>query len=349
MQALTRAPALVKAFTIAVCAGLALISTASYAKDKPDKIVATAYGGIWAQSVKKNFVSCFEKQTGVKVDVLTGESAEWLNKIRANPSHPPIDIITLAEADSFRAGRDGLLEKITPEKVPNLKDIPDRFHKPWNDYSVVLNFGAMGVMYDKSALPHPPATWKELIDGIIAGKYGKKIAWPAGTYTWGPEFIWFVAQQYGGSIDVAFKKIKAMQPYIVKFWNTPVEALNLFGTKTASIVVYWDGRARSFIDQGNSWASFYIPKPNTIAGSVLISKVKNTPEIGWDYMNCALSKQGQLGHAETILYGITNDKVVYPASIKNKVTSTDDVVIPPYSEIIDKIPSWVERWNKEIQ
>lgn len=332
-----------------LCTGLSLLGTASAAENKPDKIVVTAYGGIWAQSVEKNFVSCFEKKDGVKADVLTGESAQWLNKIRANPAHPPIDIITLAEADSFRAGREGLLEKITPEKVPNLKDIPERFYKPWNGYSVVLNFGAMGVMYDKSALKDPPATWKDLIEGIIAGKYGKKIAWPSGTYTWGPEFIWFVAQQYGGNIDTAFQKIKAMRPYVVKFWNTPVEALNLFGTKAADIVLYWDGRARSFIDKGNTTAAFYIPKPNTIAGSVLISKVKNTPEIGWDYMNCALSVKGQLGHAETILYGVTNDKVVYPASIKDKVTATDDIIIPPYSEIIDKIPGWVERWNKEIR
>ncbi|UHL64401.1 extracellular solute-binding protein [Paralcaligenes sp. KSB-10] len=330
-------------------AGLTLTVPTVNAKNKPDKIVATAYGGIWADSVKKNFVSCFEKKTGVKVDVLTGESAAWLNKIRANPSKPPIDVITLAEADSFRAGREGLLDKITQAKVPYLKDIPDSFHKPWNDYSVVLNFGAMGVMYNKEAIKNPPASWKDLIEGIIAGKYGKKIAWPSGTYTWGPEFIWFVAQQYGGSIDTAFQKIKAMQPYIVKFWNTPVEALNLFGTKTADIVLYWDGRAHSFIDKGNPWAGFYIPQPNTIAGSVLISKVKNSPDIAWDYLNCALSPKGQLGHAETILYGITNKTVVYPPDIKNKVTSADRVIIPPYSEIIDKIPGWVERWNKEIQ
>jgi putative spermidine/putrescine transport system substrate-binding protein len=332
-----------------VCAGLGMTASLAQAQQKPDKIVVTGYGGIWTDSVKKNFATCFEKKTGVKVDILTGESADWLNRIRATRNKPSIDIITLAEADSFRAGREGLFDKITTAKVPNFKDIPDQFHKPWDDYSVVQNFGAMGVMYNKSALPKPPATWKELIENIIAGKYGKKVAWPAGTYTWGPEFIWFVAQQYGGNIDTAFQKIKAMQPYVVKFWNTPVEALNLFGTKQVDILVYWDGRSQAFIGQGNPWASFYIPKPNTIAGSVLVSKVKNSPDIGWDYMNCVLSVQGQLGHAETVLYAITNDKVVYPASIKDKVTPADQVVIPPYKDILGQFPGWIERWNKEIR
>jgi putative spermidine/putrescine transport system substrate-binding protein len=329
----------------------ALLGTASIAvaQSKPDKIVVTAYGGVWAESVKKNFVSCFEKTAGVKVDVLTGESADWLNKVRANPQHPPIDVLTLAEADSLRAAREGLLDKITTAEVPNLKDIPDRFHKPWNDYAVVQNYGAMGIVYNKDAIKDVPKDWKGLIDAIAAGKYGKHVAWPAGTYTWGPEFIWWVAQQYDGSVDTAFAKLKAMQPYIVKFWTTPVEALNLFGTHEVDIMPYWDGRSYAFIDKGNPWAGFYIPEPGTIAGSVLVSKVKGAPPIAWDYVNCVLSHDGQLGHAETILYGITNKTVTYPDAIKDKVTAADRVVVPPYDKIFDLIPGWIERWNKEMQ
>jgi putative spermidine/putrescine transport system substrate-binding protein len=328
----------------------AALFTAPPAQAQAQKhIVVTAYGGLWADSVRKNFVTCYDKKIGGQADVLTGESADWLNKIRANPNKPPIDVITLAESDSYRAGREGLLDKITPDKLPYLKDIPDQFHQPWKDYSVVLNFGAMGVMYNKDVIKTPPASWKELIDNTIAGKYGKRVAWPAGTYTWGPEFIWFVAQQYGGNIDTAFAKLKAMQPYMVKFWNTPVEALNLFGTKEVDIIPYWDGRALAFIDKGNAWAGFYIPKPNTIAGSVLISKVKNAPDSAWAYMNCALSPEGQLAHAKSVLYSVTNKNVVYPPELKDKLTAANVIVIPPYSEIIDKIPQWIERWNKEIR
>lgn len=314
-----------------------------------DKIVVTAYGGIWTDSVKKNFVSCFEKKTGAKAEVLTGESADWLARIRANPGNPPIHVVTLAEADSFRAAKEGLLDKITAEKVPNIKDVPDAFHKPWDDFSVVQNFGAMGVMYNKETVKDPPKDWKELLDAIAAGKFGKKVSMPAGTYTWGPEFMWLLSQQYGGNIDTAFEKVKAASKNVVKFWTTPVEALNLFGTKEVDVLVYWDGRAVAFIDKGNPWAGFYIPQPNTIAGSVLVSKVKNAPELTWKYMDCVLSPEGQLGHAETVLYAITNKTVVYPDAIKDKVTPVSKVVVPPYDQIFDKIPGWIERWNKEMR
>ena len=343
---------MVKRTALLAAASLAMTLVAgsgAQAQGKPDKIVATAYGGIWSESVKKNFVPCFEKQTGVKVDVLTGESADWLNKVRANPQRPPIDVLTLAEADSLRAAREGLLDKITTAEVPNFKDIPDQFHKPWDDYAAVQNFGAMGVMYDKDKVRDLPRNWKDLIEAIAAGRYGKRVSWPAGTYTWGPELIWWVAQQYDGNIDTAFAKLKAMQPSIVKFWTTPVEALNLFGTREVDVLIYWDGRSVAFIDKGNKRADFYIPDPGTIAGSVLVSKVKNAPPIAWAYVNCVLSHDGQLGHAETILYAITNRTVEYPASIKSKVTPADRVVVPPYNEILDKIPTWIERWNKEMR
>ena len=333
----------------ALCAMAISTSMALAATDKPDKIVVTAFGGVWSDSVKKNYASCFEKKTGVKVEVVTGESAEWLNKIRANPEHSPIDVVTLSELDSLRAGREGLLSKMTTAEVPNLAQVPAQFHEPWRDLGVSSTYGPMGIMYNSEKIKDPPKSWKELIDGIAAGKYGKKVGWPSGTYAWGPPFIWFIAQQYGGDIDVAFAKLKAMQPYVVKFWETPVDALNLFATKQVDILAYWDGRSYAFINKGNPWAKFYIPEPNGMTSLVLFSKVKSAPPIAWEYINCVLSPEAQVGNAEMIRYPGTNKSVKYPEDLRKDFTPFDRVVVPPYDQIIDKIPAWIERWNKEMR
>lgn len=335
----------------AVLASIVAAATPGFAQSatKPSKLVVAAYGGIWAESIKKNFVPCFEQKTGVRVEVITGESADWLARIRANPANPPIHVVALAEADSLRAGREGLLEQATVAKLPNLADIPDQFHKPWNDFSVTQNIGALGLMYNRSAIPNPPSSWREFIDNVAAGKYGKRVSMPAGTYTWGPEFIWLVAQQYGGDIDMAFAKLKEASKYVVKFWNTPVEALNLFGTKEVDALVYWDGRAISFIDKGNDWAGFTLPGPKTIVGLAMLSKVKNAPDVAWDYINCALEPKNQLGHAETILYGVPNQKVAYPPELAAKLAPADKIMVPPYDKIFDHFPAWIERWNKEMR
>ena len=69
-----------------------------------------------------------------------------------------------------------MLEQATVQKLPNLADIPDQFHKPWNDYSVAQNIGGFGVIYNKSVIKDPPATWREFIDNVAAGKYGKRVS-----------------------------------------------------------------------------------------------------------------------------------------------------------------------------
>ena len=332
---------------------IALVSPTQVFADpatKPDKIVVAAYGGIWAESVKKNYVPCFEKKTGVKVDIITGESADWLARIRANPQKPPIDVLALGDSDSFRAAREGLLDQITVDKVPNFADIPDKFHKAWGDHAVAMNFGGYGVMYNKEAVKDPPKTWRVFFDAVADGKFGKRVSMPAGTYTWGPEFLWLASQQYDGSIDKAFEKMKAASDKsVVKFWTTPVEALNMFGTKEVDILVYWDGRANSFIEKGNDWAGFYYPAPGTYSGLAMLSKPKNAPDVAWEYINCALAPENQLKHAQTILYAVPNDKVVYPDDLKKKVIPLDMVLVPPYDKIFDSFGSWIERWNKEIR
>lgn len=326
------------------------VSAVSAAADepKPDKIVVTAYGGLWAESVKKNYVSCFENKTGVKVEVMTGESSDWLNKVKANPGHSPIDVITLSELDSLRAAREGLLEQMSVENVPNLASIPDEFHKPWGDYGVSANYGALGVMYNSKTVD-APQSWTQLIDDIAAGKYGSKVAWPSGTYTWGPSQIWWIAQQYGGDTDVAFEKMQAISPYVVKFWTTPVEALNLFATGEVDILIYWDGRAYSFINKGNDWAKFTVPEPGGVVSLVMQSVVKGAHPIAWEYINCVLSPEGQIGNSKMMRYPGTNKTVNYPADLKDEFTPLDKIKVPPYDEIIDHIPAMVERWNKDMR
>ncbi len=332
-----------------VALGVASLPRAAGAEGKPDKIVVAAYGGIWAESVRKNIVPCFTKKTGVKVEIVNGESADWMVRIRANPAKPPIDIAPLTEADAFRAAKDGLLDKITAAKVPDLSDIPDKFHKPWDDYAVALHFSGLGLLYDKTHIPDPPKTWKEFIENTIAGKYGKRVSMPAGTYGWGPEFLWLVAQQYGGNIDTAFAKMKAASPNVVKFWSTPVEALNLIGTREVDAMVYWDGRSNNFIDKGNNWAAFELPQPYDIAGSAMLTKMKNAPDVAWEYIACALSPEVQAAHAATLLYSASNDKVTYPPALKSKMTPISAVRVPPYAEVLSQFPSWIERWNKEMR
>lgn len=321
----------------------------AFAADSSNRIVVTAFGGVWQQSIEKNFVPCFKEKTGKDVAIQLGDPAGWINRIRANPGHPPIDIVTLAPADTMRAIRAGMLEDLDKSKLPNLQEISPASYEMWEGKAVNIHQAALGVLYNKQAIPNPPKDWRTLLDNIAAGKYGKRVSMPSGTYTWGPEFIWFVGQTYEGDPNTGFEKLKGMMPSVVKFWTDPTEAINLFATKQVDILLYWDGRAYDFIEKGNSWAGYYNPAPKSLGTASAFAKVKNSPPAAWEFLNCAMSAKAQLGHAQTLGYGVTNMNVVYPNSFKNRITPTSDMVFMPYGKYLDSFGAWIDRWNREMR
>lgn len=329
--------------SIALALGLA-----SQAAQAADPLVVVASGGVWLESAKKNFASCYKERTGQSPEILVLNSTDVLNKIRANPKNPPIHVALLSEIDAIRAAKEGLLDKLDPAKAPNLADVPEFFRKQWDDYATIQNFGAMVVMYNRDVIKTPPADWKTLIDDTIAGKYGNRVSLPAVTMGWGPMFTWFLGTQYNGNYDVVFDKYKAMAPNVAKFWVSPVDALNMFAAKEIDLLVYWDGRAYSFA-QENPWAGAYIPEPGAFQSAAMLAKVKNAPEEAWTYIDCVLSPKAQLGHATMIKYPVVNSKVVYPEALKKELTPLEKVHQPEFATFIDKIPSWLERWNKEVR
>lgn len=335
-------------FSVALAACLSLVSLGA-ARADDEKLVVTSYAGIWQQSIEKNFGSCYKEATGKDFAILSGDPAAWLNKIRANPSHPPIDVVTLASAETEQARRGGLLDTLKKDRLPNLVDIPAENYEAWNNQAVEVHAAALGVLYNKEAVPNPPKDWRTLFDDIAAGKFGKRVSMPSGTYTWGPDFIWFVGHTYDGDADTAFAKLKAMMPNVVKFWTTPAEATNLIGTKQVDILLFWDGRAYDFIEKNNGWAAYYNPGPKSMGASVSFAKVKNGSEAAWDFINCALSAKAQTAHAETLGYGVTNSKVVYPESVKKRITPASDKIFPPYAKVFDLAPQWIDRWNREMR
>ena len=341
-----------RAHTLATRLAPALVVAASTllggALQAQDKIVVTSSGGIWLESAKQNFAACFKERTGRDPDILIAASGEIMQRLRANPQNPPIHVAVLSEIDAIRAGREGLLEKLSVEKAPNLKDVPEGFRRQWDDFATIQNFGAMIVMYNKDAIKDPPKDWKTLIEKVIAGEYKKRVSFPAVTMPWGPMFTWFLTTLYDGSEDVVFQKYKAMLPQIAKYWVSPVEALNMFAAKEIDVLVDWDGRAYAFADE-NKWAKAYIPEPGAFQSAAMLVKVKNSPDLGWQYVDCVLSPAAQLGHAQMIKYPIVNAKVQYPPDLKAQLTPLEKVRQPDFNLIIEKVPGWLDRWNREVR
>src|SRR5438309_9115761 len=94
---------------------------------QPKTLVVTGYGGRWSEVMKKVLVEPFEKQHGVKVDIVTGITTEWVAKLMAaGPDNPPFDVV-MGNEPPFPIPRErGFFDKRNDTLAPNIKNDYDK-------------------------------------------------------------------------------------------------------------------------------------------------------------------------------------------------------------------------------
>lgn len=304
------------------------------------------------ESLRKCTIEPFEAKTGKTVAVQLGGSAQWLNQITATPDQPPIDVLLISSDAAFDAVHRGLVEHLTTDQVPALAEIAPSFREFTGDNGAVHNYGAMGALYNKDVVAEPPKTWLELIDGTIEGKWTLAIPGVNNGVSAMLTTVWYWSSLMGGDIDnvdAAFEKIRAMKDSgNLLVWNSSSDVLPLMGSGEADIAVYWDGRAWSFIRDGNDNFDFYGPEPGEVPAMTWVQKVKNGKELGYEFIDFLLSETQQSCFSANILYGVGNAKASVPPESTRFITRLDGLVIPPFSSAATNLASWVERWNNEI-
>ena len=330
-----------------MAASVVLHSPAAMAAD----LTVGAFGGVWEESLRKCAIAPFEAESGKTVDVVLGAPVQWMNQIAASPNDPPLDVIFMPSDNAFDVVKRGLAEKFTTENVPNLSELVPQFAEIGDGYGVVHNYGAMGLIYNSETVQDPPANWKEFIEGVSEGKWYASIPsinYPGTLST----VVWPFSDQYGGSIDdvaPGFAKVKEMQNGgTLSFWSDPNQVLNGLKSGEIDIAMYWDGRAWSFIDDGNDKFKYINPEPGSVAAMTWIQKVKNGDDLAWDFINSTLSAKVQGCFASAIRYGVANSKAEFDPAVEHQITKFDELVFPPFQQITEHTGEWIETWNKEI-
>lgn len=333
--------------SIAVLGSLLVGTNAASAAD----LVVSSYGGVFEEALRSCWVEPFEKQTGKTVDVSIGMPNLWLTQASATQGKPAIDVV-FTQADSFESGLDqGLFDEIDTTKVPHATElIPDAV-KLARGHAVITHFAGAGLVYNKTTVTNPPATWQEFIDGVIAGKWRGAMNGPA--MADGPGLLWFVSKLYGGgadNIDPGLAKLKeARDSGNLVYASDPNQVFGLLQSGDVDVAQTYDGRGWAFIRGGNGADFNYIvPTPGSPVVPIFMSKVKDSSPLAWDFINIALSPEAQACFGSKVLYSMSNVNVQYPDDIKDLFTKRDELVFPPFDQFVKQIPQWVERWNKDI-
>ncbi len=125
----------------------------------------------WPDYFAKETLPGFEKESGCRVILDYIESSETI-RTKLEGGKSGYDVVFPSDEVMPALVAAGLLEKLDPAKLPNLKNIGPRFrglaYDPKNEYSVPYMWGTTGIAYLKDRVSPAPDSWAALWDAKVA-------------------------------------------------------------------------------------------------------------------------------------------------------------------------------------
>ena len=257
------------------------------AQDKlTNELVITTWGGSFADAVRTAVVEPFQKEFGVRVTMgVTGNQAEMLTKLRAATmgGTPDIDLFFNDLSFSYSAIKQGLVEPLRVENIPNLKTVLPIFNKldrpvPWDPgpdiHGAPGQYVARGITYNTKQIKREINSVADLWNPEFTGKLGiftvtQWMMLNAGFYT---------GQDMNGfkDLDAIWKALSDQRKIVGRYYSNLAEGQELFINGTISISPFNSGRTVVLKRRGLD-VRFVLPKEGWHLNADLLSISKGTP------------------------------------------------------------------------
>ncbi|MQY28146.1 ABC transporter substrate-binding protein [Nocardia aurantia] len=326
--------------------------------DSGGSITVTAFAGAWSEAFKSAFVEPFEKDTGIKVNLVLGADADWLTKLRAaGGKNPPFDLVAFT-SESVRAAVGGnLLQPLDTGKIPAWNQLSNTLIQQsvvdGKAYGAPLTTGSLGWLYRTDKITTAPADWKDVFDPAYCGH----IALAPLTYNAGMQFFSALVHSEGGTladpaaVDKAFAELAKLKGCVSSFPADAGSVATAVQNGDAWLVPYWDGRALAMSKAGQpigfsyptsgavgALTSYYVPAGTTHSDQV------------YKFLNYLTAAVHQKPFAEATFYGAGNNTIAYNADFEAKIKHGEDVYKTftwvDYNTATPNLNRWQQRWNQ---
>lgn len=328
---------------------LALVPWQPAADAQGTTLVVTGYGGRWSEVMKKALVEPFEKRHGVKVEIVTGITTEWVAKLMAaGPDNPPFDVV-MGNEPPFPIPRErGFFDRRNPELAPNIKNVYDK--ALIGDTSLAIFWSRIGLAYRTDTGLEKPTGWKDLWNPAYAGRRGIYVI----GNTLGINFLFMASRIHGkDSFDVGagIAAIKRLDPKIVDFTGTMEKHLE---SREVVVAVLHDGAAFDLAQRGIPVGWVAPAEGVPILDQVIqVTRGSKNKELAWKFIDAYLSPEVQTAFATELFFSPTNRTVTLPPEVAGKIISgpadVDTLVLFDWNQVARQRPQWTERWNRELR
>ena len=198
----------------------------------------------WTEYVPQAVIDKFTEETGIRVAVENYTSnEEMLAKLLAGGG--AYDIIQPSEYTVEALIKDGQLQELDHEKIPNLKNLAPEFRNlsfdPGNKYSVPWMAGFVGIVYNSEVVPGPIVGFRDV---FTEGHAGRIVVLDDAR-----EIVsWGLATAGIPINDVSDQNLATITP-LLKEWLSKVKVFDSDSPKTAlsngdvDLGVVWSGEA----------------------------------------------------------------------------------------------------------
>ena len=302
-----------------------------------------------AEATKRAVIPPFEAKYNCKVIFSGAQSVPNLQKMRASRSNPVFSVVMMDDPILYLAEDDGLLEKLSPSKVPSLSDLsPDAILRDamWVNYM----WPALSIGFNEKEFPSGVSSWEAMWDP----KYRGRVLVPSYKSTTAPFTTAIAAHLETGesisksqyNIDAAFKKLKALKPNIMNLYEQVPQAAVLVEQGEAAMAA---GFYTTYVNPRQaSGAPLRLAKvkEGMFAMPKGIAKVKNAPapDLANSFIEECLAPAFQVVWMQEFFSAPTNLKVTPTAGIP----SPKELVTLDWKFASEKLKEVSDRFNREI-
>jgi putative spermidine/putrescine transport system substrate-binding protein len=271
-------------------------------------------------------------------------------QLKAAQGVSPYDAMPNDEPPHLIGIRDGYIQKVKAERVPNLPNAFPDFTRKSQGYGVPATYSLIGLAYNTQLVKSAPTSWADLWRPEYKGLLGI----PRASSNLGLGFLAIVAKLNGGGeehLDPAFRRLKELKPVVGR---SPSILTQLMERAEVGIAPLWNNGAAALADKGMP-IRFVKPDPGPVAVISFFSEITGTrhPDLVAEWLNGILSAEYQTMAADRPYYfGPTVKGVAVPEAAKPYTPATPEEVLRlqtiDWGKIAPARGAIVDRFDREF-
>lgn len=323
-------------------------------KASSEQLIVNSYGGPYEDIIRSRIIEPFEKEFNVKVIYdAVGSASQDYAKIKATRGRPGFDVVVMTASQSLDGCRDNLLEKFSPENVPNIAKLNPEISGIAGACGAVHEVQYLSLLWRKDKLSKAPVSWSAFFDEELKGK----VILPTFQNIMAAYLMQIMSVANGGdlmdNVDPGFEAMGRLARQSMGFEQSSSIMENYLTEGEVWAMPFWNGRAQLLVDSGLP-VDYVRPAEGTIplVATLNVPVGARNKELAYRFVNFFLEKSSQEAWVTGYNVGSARTDIEVPDAVRARQITTEadlkTLLLPDLSGLAAKLPEWGARWEREV-